>query len=97
MFHAVAGKVRGIPPAGWVALVAVAGVTYLIWHQFANDDGDSDWTTPKETQPPPSVPLFAFSPGAHGGGSPMGCNSALRDRRWPDTLTESSASIIGEC
>lgn len=94
MLGTVTGKVRAIPPVGWVALVALSGVAFLMWHNFARDDYDHDWTTPKETQPPSSVAL-SIGPAAHGEGQPMACGGAFRARGYPGTLADSAKSIIG--
>lgn len=93
MLSTITGKVRAIPPVGWVSLVAIAGVAYLMWHNYARDDSDHDWTTPKETQPPQNAPL-GMGP-AHGSGAPMECNPAFRGRCYPGTLADSHTSIIG--
>jgi len=90
-----AGKLRAIPPSGWVSLAAIAGVVFLAWHHFANDDMDTDWTTPKETQAPEVSP-FPSSPGVHGSGAPMSHSAPFRSRAYPPSLTESPTSLIGE-
>lgn len=78
------GKLRQIPPVGWIALAALAGVVFLCWHAYARDDDDTDWTTPKETQAPAVVPF------------PPPVPPEPRKRCWPDTLTSADASVIGE-
>jgi hypothetical protein len=93
----VLAKLRQVPPIAWPAGVALVGLLYLIWHRYATDDADTDWTTPKETQPG-SMPLQLGTefPAGHGGGRPMGDSAPFRGRSWPATLFDSHTSIIGE-
>lgn len=88
-------RLRAVPPVAWVVLTAVVGLAVLAWHQYAQDDQDTDWTSAKESPAPIMAPL-AISPGAHGSGSPMSCNGGFRSRSWPSSLADADCSIIGE-
>jgi hypothetical protein len=89
------GKLRQIPPVGWIALAALAGVVFLCWHAYARDDTDGDWTRPKETQAPPVAP-FPLVPAQHGTGAPMACNPGFKARGYAPTLVDADVSIIGD-
>lgn len=88
-------RLRQIPPWAWVVLAAVAGVVALTYHSYAQDDQDTDWTTPKEQQAP-AVASFPIAPGQTGTGSPMSVNAAFRSRAFPASLISADFSIIGE-
>lgn len=88
-------KLKQIPPTGWIALTALAGVVFLAWHKYSQDDIDTDWTSPKELQAP-MVAAFQPVPGMHGEGRQMGCSSGFRSRGYPGTLVDANFSIIGE-
>lgn len=83
-------KLREVPPVGWIALAAVAGVAFLSWHHFASstDIDDTSWTDPQ--QPPLNVPIptgAARRPGEHA--------PAFRSRNYPPSLLASPTSIVG--
>ena len=91
-------RVRSVPPPVWVAAAAAVGLLFLVWHQYASDDTDTDWTTPKETQPPDVVGLSPTDPPVpptHGAGRPMECTPGVRAVSYPATLEESPLSWIG--
>ena len=94
MITKIGARVRQVPPWMWAfALLAVA-VAFLAWDRFNRDEGDPDWTTPKETQPPTvlkSVP-------AHGTGRPMACGPAFRGRQpYAGSLVEADFSLVKDC
>lgn len=91
-------KLRSIPPAMWVAAVAVVGLVFLVWHQYVLDDEDKDWTTPKETPAPANapIPLGTEFPGTHSTGRQMAAGPGFRSRSYPATLADANFSIIGE-
>lgn len=93
--------VKNIPPWAMVGGIVFLGAFLLVWHAYANDDDDPDWTTPKETQPSAQEALCPTkSPcgTSHGYGRPMAVNVAFRGRAsLPASLTADSDSIIGEC
>lgn len=89
-------RLRAIPPAGWVGVALVAGLGFVVWHAYARDDDDTDWTMAKETQAPLVAP-FPVVPGQHGSGSPMSCNLGFRSRAYAGSLTGAEFSVVGGC
>lgn len=89
-------KLKAVPPLAWLGLVLVAGLGVLAWHRYALDDQDTDWTGAKET-PAPLMAALPLTPGQHGSGTPMSCNTGFRSRSYPVSLTASESSVIGEC
>jgi hypothetical protein len=84
-------NIRSVP--GWLvgAVAVMAGLGYLTWHKFANDDSDEAWLDPG--QPPAQVALPLVS--AHGSASPMSCNTGFRSRCYPDVLATAEAVLKG--
>lgn len=92
MIDELGNKARQIPPAGWVALTALAGVVFLCWHSFARDEDDHSWTDPPADQ---FAPISAGVPGVSDGVLPGACGGAFRSRRYPGSLASSRTSHIG--
>lgn len=84
-------KIDSVP--GWLVggVAVMAGLGFLTWHKFANDDSDEAWLDPG--QPPAQVALPLVS--AHGGGSPMSCNGGFRSRCYPDVMASAEAVLKG--
>ncbi len=80
-------RLKELPPWAWVAASAVAGLGFLMWHRFSNDDDDTDWTTAKESQPGAVQPFPYQATGpAHGQGRPMQTINGFRERSYPGLL-----------
>ena len=84
-------NIRNVP--GWLvgSAAVMAGLGYLTWHKYANDDSDEQWLDPG--QPPSQVALPLVS--AHGSASPMSCNQGFRSRCYPDLLATAQAVLKG--
>lgn len=85
--------INKVPALVVFGVAAFAGVWFLTWHRFANDDADTEWLDPG--QPPAQVALPTV-PGVHGSGSPMSCNDAFRGRCYPDVLASLSLAVQGD-
>lgn len=83
---------KQVPPWAWIAVTAAVGLAALTWLRYAQDDEDTDWTTPKETQPPRQVRSEVPSGDRRSGR----LSGAFRMRAYPSTLADASFSIIGE-
>lgn len=92
----VATAVQRVSPWAWLAVAGVAGLGVLVWHQYAQDDTDTDWTMAKEV-PVPVMAGLAVTPAPHSRGRPMSCGDPFRGRSYPATLTAADGSVIGEC
>jgi hypothetical protein len=89
------GRLRNLPPWSWVVAVGAAGLVFLLWHSYANNDDDTSWTG--VDQPPtaaefPTAPPFGV---AHGSGRPLGCCPAFRGRRHPGVLDVNFGMSLG--
>jgi hypothetical protein len=89
-------RLKTVPPAAWLLAVAALGLVVLTWHRYAQDDNDTDWTSPKEAQPPAVVAFKPQAPAGHGHGRPMGVDVGFRSRAYPGSLIEADFSIVGE-
>lgn len=49
-------KVKQVPPWGWAAVFATAGLAFLVWHRYANDIDDTSWI---DVDQPPAVADYA--------------------------------------
>lgn len=87
-----------IGPAMWVLAVATVGLVFLVWHAYASDDNDTDWTSPKEMQAPVNAPVMLGTefPGTHSTGRQMATSTGFRSRSYAPTLADAHFSIIGE-
>lgn len=76
----------------WLLLGAAVfgGVWFLTWHSYANDDADEEWLDPGQ---PPAMVALPLTPGAHGTGTPMSCNTGFRSRCYPDVLATARAAL----
>lgn len=93
MIRQLGTRVRAVPPWMWLFTLMLLGVVYLAWDKFVRDEADTDWTTPKEMQPPVQVRGIS----AHGRGRPMECGPAFRSRSYPANLVDAEFTVIGEC
>lgn len=93
--------VKSVPPTAWLGITLAAGVVYLVWHTYARDDEDTDWSMSKELGHPPTEAGMAATraPYArrHTTGRLMQCGAAFRARWYPDSLVADLDSVIGEC
>lgn len=91
-------RTKEIGPGMWVLAVATVGLVFLVWHAYASDDDDQDWTSPKEMQAPVNAPVVLGTefPGTHSVGQQMATSTGFRSRSYPATLADASFSIIGE-
>jgi hypothetical protein len=95
-----ASQERWLLAGGALALALVV----LAWNQWVRDDDDEHWTKGPWTdnsQPPaqlgaplPTKPPCGPLVGC--GGRPMDPGEAMRTRSYPDSLTSSHSSFIGE-
>lgn len=92
MIEDIGLKARQIPPAAWFGLLVIAGVVFLTWHSYAQNEQDNDWTNPPaDEQPPVNVGVFGVSDDV----PPGACGGAFRSRCYPGSLSSSRTSHIG--
>lgn len=94
-------RLRQLPPAAWIAAVMGAGLAFLVWHRYSQNDADSDWHNPMDAPVAPTLAGLPVSkpayPAQHGGGRQMACSPAFRARSYAPDLVSADFSIIGEC
>jgi hypothetical protein len=91
------GRLKNLPPWSWVVVAGLAGMVFLLWHSFANNDDDTSWTSVDQ---PPTVAEFPTAPPfgpAHGAGRPLGYCPAFRSRRHAPVLDVNFDLSAGGC
>lgn len=92
-----AQALKAIPIWGWLSMVATAGVIFLVYHQYATNDADTEWNP--DTQPPEMLSPAAISLIGnirHQAQHKTGDSNPIRVKMWPDSLIRDPNSIIGE-
>lgn len=88
---------KAIPIWGWLSMIATAGVVFLVYHQYATNDDDTNWNP--DTQPPQMLSPAAISLVGnikHQQDHHVGDSRALRVKIYPANLVESATSFIGD-
>ncbi len=78
-------RIRAIPPAGWFALVVLAGLVVLVWHRWVLDaPEDASWLD--DDQPPLQASAM-----------PALLPQRARSRTYPADVRVWSGTWIGDC
>ena len=88
---------KQIPVWGWLSMIATAGVVFLIYHQYATNDADTEWNP--DNQPPQMLSPAAISLIGnikHQQDHKLGDSVPLRVKLYPGNLHEDPNSLIGE-
>ncbi len=92
-----ADALKAIPIWGWLSMLATAGVVFLVYHQYATNEADTEWNP--DMQPPQMLSPAAISMIGnikHYSQHKRGDSMPLRVKMWPDNLVRDPNSIIGE-